>query len=128
MKPDEHVRPRSVTGQSNSSNDRRAKYPAGIWVEEPPPNAVFNDFLHSPAAIQEHAQHALPEIDYTYVLLGLCRLRGVVGHGMFLGNRRDHQSRMKVHQRGPQRIEFRVSPRNFNILGSVSANVIGLGR
>ena len=76
-------------------------YPARIGVKKPPPHVVFPHLLHPPTAIQKNRKHPLPQFYYSNSFFRLGRLRGVVGHGVLLGNRRDDERRMEVHQRLP---------------------------
>jgi len=69
-------------------------YPARVRVQKPPPDAICPHLFHPPTPIQEHSQHALPQIDYLLVLLCIGRVRCVVGHGVLLWNWWDNQSRM----------------------------------
>lgn len=71
-------------------------YPAGVRIEEPPPYAVCSNLLHPAAPIQEDCQHALPQVNDLLVLLGVGRVRRVIGHGMLLGYWRNNERRMKA--------------------------------
>lgn len=74
-------------------------YPTGIRVEKPPPNTICPDLLHSPTSVEEHGQHALPQVDYLLVLLRVCGIRGVVCHGVLLGYRGNDERRMEPRER-----------------------------
>lgn len=74
-------------------------HPADIRVQEAPPDPVFTHFFHLSTPIQEHAQHALAEFDDCGIFLRLRWLCRVIGHCMFLGNRGDHQRRVKTDKR-----------------------------
>jgi hypothetical protein len=62
-------------------------YPTRVGIQKPPPYAVSPDLLHAPAAVEEHSQHALSEVDDLLVLLRVGGVGRVVGHGMLLWNR-----------------------------------------
>ena len=77
-------------------------YPAGVGVEEPPEHAIFKNVLHLPAPVQEDSEHALSQLDNTGIFLCFCWFRGIVGHGMLLGNRRYNKGGMKSDQLSAQ--------------------------
>lgn len=91
-------------------------YPASIGVQESPPNTVCSDLLHAAASIQEHGKHALAQVNNLLILLCARRVRGVVCHGMLLGDGGYNQGRMQPGQCLTQRREFRVSSAHFEVL------------
>lgn len=71
-----------------------SSYPARIWVEKSPPDAILADFSHLSASVQKDAEHPFPEVYDAHVFFGFGRLCCVISHGMFLGDWRDDQGRM----------------------------------
>ncbi len=55
-------------------------HPACVGIKKPPPDTVFANFPHFPATVEKHGKHAFTKIDNGDVLLGLGRLRRIVGH------------------------------------------------
>lgn len=94
----------------------KESYPAGIGVEKPPPDTVFDNFLHSPTSVEENSKHALSLVNYTSIFLGLCWLRSVIRHGMLLWDWRNHQGWMQVDKSRSERTELGISPRDLYIL------------
>lgn len=101
-------------------NPTSPTYPAGIGIKEPPENAVVQDFLHSSTPVQEHSQHALPQLYDSLVFFCLGRFCRIIRHGMLLGYRRYDQSGVKVNQRRAQRGKLGVPTPYFKSLDSVS--------
>lgn len=97
--------------------------PAGVGVEEAPPNIIVADVLHATAAVEESGQHALTQLDYAHILFCLGWLRSVVGDGVFLGNWRDDQGWVQCDQSCSQRSELAITSSYFDVLpGSVSGH------
>jgi hypothetical protein len=65
---------------------------------------------HPPAPVEEDGQHSFPKLDYAGIFLGLCRLRGIVGHAVLFGDWRDDEGRVQIDERLPQGRELRVAP------------------
>ena len=91
-------------------------YPAGVWIQEPPPDPVRPDLLHSSTSIKEHGQHPFPKVDYLLVVLRIGRVCRVIGHGVLLRDWRDDERRMESRESFSQRSELGVSPTNLVIL------------
>jgi hypothetical protein len=75
-------------------NGGQATYPAGIRVQESPPDTVGPYLFHPPASVKEHSQHPLAQVDNLLILLGVRRVRCVVGHRVLLWNGRNDECRM----------------------------------
>lgn len=99
-----------------ATREKKESYPAGIGVKKPPPNTVFDDFLHSPTSVEENSEHALSLVNYTSIFLGLCWLGSVIRHGMLLWDRGNHQGWMQIDQSGSEGTELGISPRDLYIL------------
>lgn len=69
-------------------------YPAGIWIEKPPPDPILANFFHFAAAVQEDPKHPLPQIYNTHILFCFCRFGRIIGHGVFLRDWRNNQGWM----------------------------------
>lgn len=102
------------------AHESRHTNPANVWIEELPKDAIPKHIRHPPAAVEEDGQHAFPELDYTGVLLGLCRLRRVVGHAVLFGDWGDDEGRVEVDEGLAQGRELRVAAPHLQVLGMVS--------
>jgi len=77
----------SITVQEIST--KMATHPAGVGVQEPPPDAISANSLHTATPVQEHSQHALAQVNDLLVLLRIGRIGSIVCHSMFLRDRWD---------------------------------------
>lgn len=96
-------------------------YPARIRVKKAPPHPVRPDLLVSPTSIQEHRQHALPQVDDLLVLLRIRRVGRIICHSVFLGDRRDNQGGVKSNEGISKRGKLRIPSANLEILVVLSA-------
>jgi hypothetical protein len=91
-------------------------YPASIWVEEPPPNTIKSDSIHSPTPVQKYSEHTLSQVNDLLILFRACRFRSIVGHRVLLWDGRNDERRVQSSQGIAESSELRVSTPDFKVL------------